>query len=230
MTHPSASATGHDLRNLEVRSRSTNEHIGTVHEVVADDGGVPRYVCIAEPGTARHVLVPIGETEADRDKGVVWIADGAILRALPTCAHQAPEIETRSERRLERLDGASDFQVARDDPDPSGWTVAGRDGRTLGEVDHLIGDTGSMRVLYLAVRVDAAIDRNRRTVLIPVALVDLDTERQQVIARRFDAGGLQKLPTFRGGPVSRDEERTILTACTAISTERGTDDARPATW
>lgn len=245
---------GHDLRNFDVRSRSTNQHVGTVHEMVVDDGGRTRYLCIAEPGSARHVLVPVGETDADRGNRIVWIADDATLRLLPAYAHETAVIDEQYERdlvsgvekryaderwherpeyrgtfwrtgtsrrasgRLERLDAASDFQVARDDPDPRGWEVVGRDGRTLGEVDHLIGDTGSMRVLYLGVRVERNVDENRRIVLIPVGLVDLDTNRRQVIARAFDAGCMRKLPPLHGGTVTREDERTILTACNDIYT------------
>lgn len=241
-----------DLRNFEVRSRSTNQHVGTVHDLIVDDGGGTRYLCVAEPGNARHVLVPVGDTDADGTSRIVWVADDAALRSLPSYPHEPSAIDEAYERslaagveksygdrhwyerpeyrgtnwrtgnghrgsgRLERLDGASDFQVARDDPDPRGWEVVGRDGRTLGEVDHLIGDTGSMRVLYLGVRVDRAIDENRRIVLIPVGLVDLDSEHHQVIARGFDAGCMQQLPPLRGGTVTRDEERTILMACTEI--------------
>jgi PRC-barrel domain protein len=60
----------------------------------------------------------------------------------PAASHIAP------------LKDLKDYKVAKDDPDVRGWTVTGRDGRKIGEVNDLLVDTVAMRVRYLDVELD----------------------------------------------------------------------------
>ncbi|HEV8580519.1 MAG TPA: PRC-barrel domain-containing protein [Thermoanaerobaculia bacterium] len=53
-----------------------------------------------------------------------------------------------------------DYKVAHDDPDVRGWNVIGRDGRTIGEINDLLVDTGEMRVCYLDVELDRDLVMN----------------------------------------------------------------------
>jgi sporulation protein YlmC with PRC-barrel domain len=62
-----------------------------------------------------------------------------------------------SSRRLERLSRMREYDVAPKEPDPRGWTVVSRDGRTIGEVRDLLIDTDRMTATYL----DVALDRRR---------------------------------------------------------------------
>jgi len=57
--------------------------------------------------------------------------------------------------RLERLSRMREYDVARTEPDPRGWPVVGRNGRTIGEVTDLIIDTGRMAATYLDVELNA---------------------------------------------------------------------------
>src|SRR3954452_9551470 len=50
-----------------------------------------------------------------------------------------------------------DYKVASDDPDVRGWKVLGRDGRKIGDVHDLLGDTAAMGVRYLAVELGRSL-------------------------------------------------------------------------
>jgi sporulation protein YlmC with PRC-barrel domain len=64
-----------------------------------------------------------------------------------------------------------DFDVAANEPDPRGWTVVNREGRTIGEVKDLVVDTDRMAATYLVVELDTKLfdlrDDDPR-VLVPV--------------------------------------------------------------
>ena len=107
--------------------------------------------------------------------------------------------------QLARLDQLDDFEVADYDADPRGWEVVGRDGHRIGEVDHLIGDTGALKVRYLTVDVDR--DIGDRKVLVPVGHARLeDDERVRVDA--LDSASARELPAYEG-TVDRDYERGL---------------------
>jgi len=74
-------------------------------------------------------------------------------------------------RRMERLSRMREYDVARNEPDPRGWTVVNRDGRPVGEVKDLIVDTDRMAATYLDVELDAKLFDLRHDdphVLVPV--------------------------------------------------------------
>lgn len=240
-----------DVRNQEVRSRVDEKKIGTVDDVLVDDNGRTRYLSVMVDGDNRHVLLPVGEAEADRNGRVVWV-DGLTrenFRTLPDYdrnpASINDEYETRlhgaydsaysgeryydrsdyrssgwergsstgrSSGRLERVDKISGVDVASGDPDPRGWAVVGADGRELGRVDHLIGDTGLMKVRYLVMKIDRGMFNEDRNVLIPVGHVDLDTRNNRVVSNAADANVIRSLPAYTGGDISREDEQRITSA------------------
>lgn len=246
-----STASRSDLRNFEVRTRSTKDRLGTVDDVLVDQSGQIRYLCVRHAGDDRHTLLPIGEVQADRTNRMVWapVLHRESFGELPTWSHDPASIDTDYERRLaaaydgtytketyyerpeyrtrgwgrgivressgelDRLDRLKDYRIAEGEPDPRGWSVRGRDGRALGEVDHLIGDTASMRVRYLVVKVDHEIAPERREVLIPVGHVDLDINGKRVLARGFDANCIADLPGWSGRRLTREEEERIIAAC-----------------
>jgi sporulation protein YlmC with PRC-barrel domain len=83
-------------------------------------------------------------------------------------------------RRLERLSRLSDYQVDRHEPDPRGWTVINREGRSVGEVKDLIVDTERMSATYLDVEVDTKLfdfTGDDPHVLVPVERARADGKR-----------------------------------------------------
>lgn len=107
---------------------------------------------------------------------------------------QDPHTRGATPGRLARLDELDDYEVADHDPDPRGWEVVGRDGVRIGEVDHLIGDTGTMKVHYLTVDVDD--DHDERQILVPASHARLEDERVRVDA--LDARLTRDVPVYRG--------------------------------
>jgi hypothetical protein len=83
-------------------------------------------------------------------------------------------------RRLERLSRLRDYDVDRNEPDPRGWTVIGRDGHAVGEVQDLIVDTERMTAIYLDVELDTKLFDLRNDdphVLVPVERAHPDGRR-----------------------------------------------------
>lgn len=98
-------------------------------------------------------------------------------------------------RDLVRLSD-SDFDVAKGEIDPRGWKVISADGREIGEVEELIGDTSTQKVRYLECDLDEkelglAEDRNA---LIPVGFVRLDESERRVFLEGVTAGEVVQMP------------------------------------
>lgn len=251
-----------DVRNQEVRSRIDNEQIGTVDDVLIDEHGRTRYLSINVKGENRHVLLPVGEAEADRQKKTIWVSamNRQSFRTLPEYDRNPASVNDDYERRLhtayesaysddryydradyrgsnwsrgrgtadtrgattgtgsgrlERVDKLNDVDVASDEPDPRGWNVVGHDGRKLGTIDHLIGDTAAMKVRYLVMKADRGILNEDRSVLIPVGQAHLDTRGNRVVVDALDANVLRTLPAYTGNTITRDEERKICSLYSA---------------
>ena len=237
----------HDLRNFNARTSESHDTIGTIDDVLVDDRGRARYVCVQHASDKRHTLIPAGSVQSDRGSRSVVIPPMS-YGSVPEYRHGSTKVDNDYERRvtsaydtgiardryderpdyrtrgwgtgsdrastnkLERLDKLDDYKVADGDSDPRGWKVIGRDKKTLGEVEHLIGDTGSMRVRYLVVKLERGIGKGGN-ILIPTGHVDLDTKRNRVISRGLDSDCMKNMPAYTGGAVTGDFEQQISTAC-----------------
>ena len=255
----------HDPRNFEVRGRGDNDRLGTVDDVIVDDSGRARYLCVKHTTGDQHTLVPVGEARSDSRNRRVTIPGMTSERftKIPSYSHRPDTIDSTYERslgsaysssysdesfhdqpeyratgfgrgvtreasgQLARLDQLDDYKVADGDIDPRGWKIVAGDGTEIGEVDHLIADTGNMLVRYLAVKVDKKIDSNRRTILIPTGHVNLDERRSRVVASGFDRNCIAGMPEYRGGAITRDEERRITTACNQPYAAAGREYSHP---
>lgn len=106
-------------------------------------------------------------------------------------------------RRLERLSRLRDYEVDRHEPDPRGWTVVNRDGRSVGEVKDLIVDTNRMAATYLDVELDTKLFDMRDDdphVLVPVERAR--AEGRRLIVDDVDEAWVTELRTAR----ERDRE------------------------
>jgi len=96
---------------------------------------------------------------------------------------------------LQRLSDADGLDVAENEPDIRGWDVVISDGTKVGEVDDLIVDTTAMKARY----VDVDLDRkmmgldDEQHALVPITLVDLDTDDKKVVLRSLDRQALLQL-------------------------------------
>lgn len=118
----------------------------------------------------------------------------------------------RREGRLERLDKLDDYEVAEHEYDPTGWDVIGRDGVEIGEVEVLIGDTGTMKVRYLVVDLHDDILEEDREILVPVGHVHLEPEHRQVLVDALSRDNVGTLPAYTGQAIDRELERDLHSA------------------
>lgn len=103
-----------------------------------------------------------------------------------------------SVRRMERLSRMREYDVARNEPDPRGWTVVNRDGRAVGEVKDLIVDTDRMSATYLDVELDHKLFDFRGEdphVMVPVERAH--RQGRQVVVDDIAPGWVNELRTAR---------------------------------
>lgn len=109
---------------------------------------------------------------------------------------------------LKRLDKMDDFDVADHEPDPRGWRVIGGDGSEIGKVDHLIADTGRMKVRYLDVDVDSDLVGEKRDVLVPAGYARLEESDKTVRIDALNSNNAADLPAYTG-KIDRDYENRL---------------------
>jgi uncharacterized protein (TIGR02271 family) len=125
--------------------------------------------------------------------------------------------DDKQRRGLARLDELDDFKVADGDPDVRGWDVVASDGRKIGEVKHLIADTGQMRVRYLEVELERDLQAggtetagDDRNALIPIGAVRLNDDKDDVIVDSLSSVEFGAFPAFAsGGDIDRDYEASV---------------------
>lgn len=239
-----------DVRSWEVRTRLDDTRVGTIEDVLLDEGGATRYLEVRLETDGRHVLLPSGHATVDRDDEVVWVPGLARdafegvptypgeLEALnpeyerelgiaydqayaPETFYESPHYATgwsrpdagretrRDEATVTRVDTMKDVDVADHADDPRGWTVVGRDGERLGTVEHLMGDTASMKVRYLTMRLDRDVVDEDRRVLIPAGHAALEPEHERVRVDALNRERLTGVPAWSGGPLDREHERAV---------------------
>ena len=123
--------------------------------------------------------------------------------------HRPQAVSAPEEERLARVDDLDKVEVADGQPDPRGWPVYTADGELAGRVDHLIGDTASMRVPYLSVDLNTDTKGGRR-VLIPTGFVDLDTDDKTVRLNALESSVVRSLPDYTG-PLDRNYTERLHT-------------------
>ena len=121
-------------------------------------------------------------------------------------------MQGNAQYRLARLEDLDGYHVAEGEPDPRGWDVRAADGRTIGHVDSLIADTGSMKVRYLDVALDKdALDLTEdRHVLIPIGGATLAEKEDVVGLPSLQSSRVAQLPAYRHAGISREDEHRLM--------------------
>lgn len=126
----------------------------------------------------------------------------------------------------------SDYKVADDYPDVRDWEVKDSDNRTVGKVDGLLVNKIAERVVYLDVEVDEDIieagheiyaakasegmhefqnEDGEDHLIIPIGMVELDTENKFVLAREINYETFAKTSRFKkGNNLNRDYEIMVF--------------------
>jgi uncharacterized protein (TIGR02271 family) len=90
------------------------------------------------------------------------------------------------DRGLQRLSKSSDYAVAPNEADVRGWTVVGRDGERIGEVDDLLIDPARMKVAQLDVDI-----KGGDHISVPAEEVEIDRARREVRIQGYAPGAYQ---------------------------------------
>ena len=114
--------------------------------------------------------------------------------------------------RLRRLGDLADFEVADDNPDVRGWTVRGGDGKKLGIVHELLVEENALKVRYLDVELDAAlqVDEQARHILLPIAAAALDEDGDNVFVPSLTPESVPDYPPYVEIQITRAHEEAIL--------------------
>lgn len=116
---------------------------------------------------------------------------------------------------LEEL-SKSNFEIADHQPDITGWEIVDGLRNELGEVEDLIFDIREQKVRYIVASLDSDIisdadnQRDSRLVLIPIGILELDEDDDEVIIPNASTALLATVPEFEPGKtISPAEELAI---------------------
>jgi uncharacterized protein (TIGR02271 family) len=107
------------------------------------------------------------------------------------------------ERGLQRLSKSSDYAVAPNEVDVRGWTVVGRDGERIGEVDDLLIDPARMKVAQLDVDI-----KGGDHISVPAEEVEIDRTRREVRIQGYAPGEYQAATAADSASTRTDERLT----------------------
>jgi len=135
-------------------------------------------------------------------------------------------------RNLYRLHELSDYKVASDYSDVRGWKVIDADNRTIGEVDDLIVNKATERVVYLDVEVDKKIIEEgyqaygtpaaegahdvlskdgENHIIIPIGSVHIDNEHKHVMSNEIHYDAFKNTKRFgKGQDIDRNYEVQVI--------------------
>lgn len=115
---------------------------------------------------------------------------------------------------LRRLRDLPDIEVADNNPDVRNWNVRGGDGKKIGEVFELIVEPDAMKVRYLDIELDAALNVNERDrhILVPIGAAALDEDGDNVFIPSLTLESVLEYPPYAEIHISREYEQAMLRA------------------
>ena len=116
------------------------------------------------------------------------------------------------QKRLQELRG-SDYEIAKGQPDIRGWEVRDSYGHLMGKVRELIFDARANKVRYMVVDVvdSKELQLDKRTVLVPIGLAELEHQDDDVILPNVTPFQLRALPRYSKEDLGTKTERAIST-------------------
>lgn len=114
--------------------------------------------------------------------------------------------------RLRELSG-SDYTIAKGQPDIRGWDVRDGDGRKFGAVNDLIFDIRANKVRYMVLNIfdTRELELEKRTVLVPIGMAELDPADNDVLLPSVTPFQLRALPRYDKNNLGAKVERDIST-------------------
>lgn len=137
--------------------------------------------------------------------------------------------EYGSNAQLMALSG-SDFEIADGQPNIKGWDVKDAQDKKIGDVNDLIFNPNTDKVVYLVVELDdndLDLDNDKK-VLVPIGLAELHEKHDDVMLSSVSAAQLMQLPAYEKGNITSQTEATIRSILAgdalAAPTETGKED------
>lgn len=140
------------------------------------------------------------------------------------------------DRVLYYLEELSNYKVADNDKDVRGWKVNDASGKLMGQVDNLLVNKNTERVVYLDVEVDESIitanykpysakakdgihdfinEEGESHIIIPIGMATLDLENKIVSTKKINFETFAQTKRLKKGtPVYRDYEIDVLDSYT----------------
>jgi hypothetical protein len=147
-------------------------------------------------------------------------------------ANNNKDNNNRNHKNLYYLNELSDYKIASDDPDVRSWKVKDADNRVIGEVDNLLVNKRTERVVYLDVEVESSIieadhdpygqpadsdvhefinKEGENHIIIPVGLVNLNHDEKFVYTDRINHRTFAETKRMeKGSTVNREYEVVVL--------------------
>src|SRR5687768_10424515 len=98
-----------DVRGYEVRTRDDDDKVGKVDDLICSSDGSIRYLDVDLGGffNPRHVALPVGAAQVDREDNVVWITGMTKdqIKQLPDYTGDASLIDDRYETQVRGVYG-----------------------------------------------------------------------------------------------------------------------------
>lgn len=135
-------------------------------------------------------------------------------------------------RNLFYLNELSDYKVKSEDPDVRGWKVHDRDNRVVGEVDNLLVNKNTEKVVYLDIELDSSIieanhkpysgtaengaheflnEDGENHLIIPIGMVTLDNDDNIVKTNEINHRTFAETKRMKKGyHVDREYETVVL--------------------
>lgn len=117
-------------------------------------------------------------------------------------------VEKEQYSRLEELSG-SDFEIAANQPDITGWEIFDSSGDYIGDVDDLIFDNQSLKIRYIITNLEGYDLDQEKQVLIPIGLVTLKENEDEVLLTEAISSKLPLLPAYDNQRITPRDELQI---------------------
>lgn len=226
--------------------RVTDPHggeVGTVSDLLIGRDGRVRFLAVKRGMFGSSTLVPVDElawgegalrlerwTAAqvktlpsyDADRPLTADALAEMERAHPRYyGPPLPPDAPAPESGTVPLREAKNFKLAKDAPNPRGWTVFGADQERVGTVHDMLVDPVAMKARFLDVDVsdDLYLLDEDRHVAVPMEAVELRDRGEDVWIRGLSAREVAALPAYTGGALDPLVEARVRDAFGAHADE-----------
>jgi uncharacterized protein (TIGR02271 family) len=182
-----------DVRGYEVRTRDGDEKVGKVDDMICSTDGQIRYLDVDLGGffNPRHVALPVGAAQVDRQNDIVWITGMSKdqIKALPDYTGDAGLIDDGYESQVRGVYGS---QVSDTDLYDQGRFYAERSGEGAREARLVLSEeqltVGKRQVQAGEVGVRKTVETEHVRETIGLTREEVTIERHPVSA---DAAGMQ---------------------------------------